>query len=567
MNKLLLIIITLAVFAGCKKQDFVDANIDPTVVYSVPPENQFLNGSKTIFANDFEAYYEVYRNIMPWLQLNTPLNGNAKNFTEASNPFSRYDNLFGRGGGAYLYDVNVLISKLPDGVKKDSYAQLGAIARILLDFEYFYVSDIYGSIAYTHAFEGRYNSVYTVPFDNQQTIFSGIDADLKNAIAEIKNAPAGQFDIGNYDQFYYGDVSKWIKAANALRLRIAMRLLKKDQSTAESIIKEVLASPSSELMNANDDSWTFKASSSLTSGGNFNPDQLRAAKGMVDFMLKTNDPRTRIFFTKNSYSKENFDLAKAQGLLSNSAVFVDQRYVGSYASPDSSSNTKITNQYYRTRTIAKGSSNLVLDTLSNINPRMFQTAFNGGNGIQYFPLITNADFLFMRAEIAARGIVPGNIEDLYTAGVASSLNYYGEMAVSHQVLDYYLETDAGTQVAAPTQSEITDYLAQPDVKFNPAKALDQIASQSFLNSFKEWNEAWALVKRTGLPNNSTVLKLENLYYNGELLAIPRRAPRTIPNTGDINYQNVTDAYNEMAQDPNYGSGPGDISGRVWWDAP
>lgn len=565
MNKFLLIIITLAVFAGCKKQDFVDANIDPTVVYTIPPENEFLNGSKTIFANDFEAYYEVYRNIMPWLQLNTPLSGNSKNFTEAANPFSRYDNLFGRGGGAYLYDVNVLIGKLPDGVKKDAYKQLGAIARILLDFEYFYVSDIYGSIAYTHAFEGRYNSVYTVPFDNQQTIFSGLDADLKNAISEIKNAPSGQFDIGNYDQFYYGDVSKWIKAANALRLRIAMRLLKRDQATAEGIIKEVLASPASELMSDNDDSWTFKASSSLASGGNFNPDQLRASKAMVDFMLKTNDPRTRIFFTKNSYSKENFDLAKAQGLLGGSATFVDQRYVGSYASPDSASNPKITNQYYRTRTIAKGSSNLVLDTLSNINPRMFQTAFSGGNGVQYFPLITYADFLFMRAEIAARGIVTGNTEDFYTKAVTASIAYYGEMAVSHQLLDYYLESGAGKQVEAPTQDEINAYLSQPDVKFNAAKALDQIASQSFLNSFKECNEAWALVKRTGLPNNTTVLKLENLVYNGKMLSIPRRAPRTIPNVGDINYQNVTDAYNEMAQDPNYGSGPGDISGRVWWD--
>lgn len=565
MNKFLLIIITLAVFAGCKKQDFVDANIDPTVVYTIPPENEFLNGSKTIFANDFEAYYEVYRNIMPWLQLNTPLSGNSKNFTEAANPFSRYDNLFGRGGGAYLYDVNVLIGKLPDGVKKDAYKQLGAIARILLDFEYFYVSDIYGSIAYTHAFEGRYTSVYTVPFDNQQTIFSGLDADLKNAISEIKNAPSGQFDIGNYDQFYYGDVSKWIKAANALRLRIAMRLLKRDQATAEGIIKEVLASPASELMSDNDDSWTFKASSSLASGGNFNPDQLRASKAMVDFMLKTNDPRTRIFFTKNSYSKENFDLAKAQGLLGGSATFVDQRYVGSYASPDSASNPKITNQYYRTRTIAKGSSNLVLDTLSNINPRMFQTAFSGGNGVQYFPLITYADFLFMRAEIAARGIVTGNTEDFYTKAVTASIGYYGEMAVSHQLLDYYLESGAGKQVEAPTQDEINAYLSQPDVKFNAAKALDQIASQSFLNSFKECNEAWALVKRTGLPNNTTVLKLENLVYNGKMLSIPRRAPRTIPNVGDINYQNVTDAYNEMAQDPNYGSGPGDISGRVWWD--
>jgi hypothetical protein len=137
----------VVVASGCSKQDFVDANIDPSVVYSIKPENQFLNGSKAVFSNDFEAYYEVYRNIMPWTQMNTPLNGNLKNFTAGSNPFYRYDNLFGRGGGVALYDVNMSINKLSDA-QKATYTQLGAIARILLDYEYFYVSDIYGSIAY-----------------------------------------------------------------------------------------------------------------------------------------------------------------------------------------------------------------------------------------------------------------------------------------------------------------------------------------------------------------------------------------------------------------------------------
>ena len=232
---------------GCKKSSFVDANIDPTVAYTINPENQFLNGSKTIFGNDFEAYYETYRNIMPWLQLNTPPAGNLKNFTASSNPFSRYDNLFGRGGGSQLYDVNVTISKL-ESPKKESYQQLGAIARILLDYEAFYVSDIYGSIAYSEAFKGRYTLEFTVPFDKQQDVFSEIDADLKNAISDIKTAPSGQFAIGSYDQFYFGDASKWVKAANALRLRMAMRIMKADNAKASAIMQEVLSSPAADLM-------------------------------------------------------------------------------------------------------------------------------------------------------------------------------------------------------------------------------------------------------------------------------------------------------------------------------
>jgi hypothetical protein len=99
---------------------------------------------------------------------------------------------------------------------------------------------------------------------HRKDIFNGIDADLKDAVTQIKNAPSGQFALGNFDQFYYGDASKWIKAANALRLRIAMRKLKRDATNAENIIKEVLASPASDLMSSNDDSWSFKAFKQLS---------------------------------------------------------------------------------------------------------------------------------------------------------------------------------------------------------------------------------------------------------------------------------------------------------------
>lgn len=549
---------------GCKKSAFIDANIDPNVAYSINPENQFLNGSRDIFANDFEAYYEVYRDIMPWVQLSTPTNGNLKNFTESANPFGRYDNLYGRGGGSELNDVNVLISKL-DSSKKDRYQQLGAIARILLDYEAFYVSDIYGSIAYTQAFQARTTGVFTVPFDNQQTVFSSIDADLKAAIQNIKSAPAGQFAIGNYDQFYFGDVSKWIKAANALRLRIAMRILNVDNGTATATIQDVLGSSAADLMSDNTDGWAFKATSSFTSGGNWNPDGLRAPRALTSFMVKNQDPRTRIFFTKNSYSQENFDLAKDQGKLPANAMFVDQRYVGSFASPDSSSNAAIIAKYYTPRQITKEGNTINLDTLSNINPRLWQSAFNGGTGVQYIPLITYADYCFMLAELSQRGIIGDNPEGWYNKAVTASITYYGQIATDSQILDYYLEPNLGVPVTAPTQTEIDNYLAMPAVKFDAAKGLDQIASQSYINFFREPNEAWALLKRTGMPNSTTTLMLEKLLYNGSELEIPRRAPRNLPPETDINFENINAAFQEMETNPNYGSGPADISGRVWWD--
>jgi len=233
--------------------------------------------------------------------------------------------------------------------------------------------------------------------------------------------------------------------------------------------------------------------------------------------------------------------------------------------PDSSALPANKVRYYTTRQITKGGDKVNLDTLSNINPRLFQTAYNGGAGIQYFPLITYADYCFMLAELSAKGISGDDPATWYNKGITASIEYYGKMAEVGNLLDYYLETGKGMQVAPPSQAEIDAYLNMPDVKYNAATGMDQIASQSFINFFREPNEAWALLKRTGMPNNTTTLKMEKLTYNGTELQIPRRAPRNLPPTSDINYENINAAITEMATNPGYGSGPADISGRVWWD--
>jgi len=79
---------------SCKKEDFVNANIDPNVLYAVDPGDQFLaaaSGSQ----DDFEYYYDVYRDEMPWLQYSTPEQGNGFNFTGVGNNFNyRYGKIF-----------------------------------------------------------------------------------------------------------------------------------------------------------------------------------------------------------------------------------------------------------------------------------------------------------------------------------------------------------------------------------------------------------------------------------------------------------------------------------------
>lgn len=549
------------VFSGCQKESFVETNVNPEALTNVPPGSQFLNASLNIHNRDFEAFYDYYQRIMPWMQYSTGLTGNGQNFTQVYDNFgNRYNPLY-TGVGNTLTDVEKLIGNF-SAEEQPRYVHMIRISRILKAYYAFYVSDIYGSIPYSEAFQARYSGIRTPKYDMQQELFTTLDAELKESIATLKVAqPVPQVALGTNDQYYAGNVQQWVKAGNALRLKIAMRLTKRAPATLKAIATEVLASPATDLMSSNTDGWVFVAPASFTEGGNWNPENLRASKPLVDFMWNTRDPRLDAFYTPNSYSQANIDLLIADRQLPAGTKESARRYVGGFTSPDSARQTQNVQRFYSYRYITAGGVRSTLDTLSFIQRRLFQPSYadNGtaGTGRVYLPVITYADFCLMRAELAATGVTAENAKTWYDSGVTASLDWY----------DMVAQGSALTNYTAMTAAEKTAYLAQPTVAFTAAKALDQIASQQYIHFLKQPSEGWATWKRTGFPNTTSTVALPRLISNGAVLTVPRRAPLGLPSPTEPNYINRKAAYDEMAKEAGFGNSPQDATGRVWWDRP
>jgi len=560
-----LILLTLfGLLQACDKQDFVDINKNPDALSVVPPQNQFLNATIAVNSNDFDYFYEYYQRTMPWMQYTTGLSGNQGPYTQNWDNFTqRYGRLYS-GVGDNLYDLEKLVSKL-DAAEQPKYVHMIQIANVLKAYYTFYVSDIYGSIPYSEAFQGRYGGTLQPKYDTQQEIFARLDTELKTAITTLKTAqPVTQIALDNYDQYYKGVTQNWVKAANALRLRMAMRVQKADAAAGNAIITDVLASPAADLMASNADGWVFKANAAFTGtgdGGNRNPSNLRAPKPMVDFMWDKKDPRIDAFFTPNGYSQANVDLLIAAKLLPAGTVAPARRYVGSFTNPEDAKLTSIIRQYYTTKRVVSGTSEIQVDTLSFIQPRLFSAGYdvNGssGTGSSYLPVITYAEYCFMRAELALKGMGTGTAKDWYESGIKSSIAWYDEVGKGSQLTNY----------TAVTQAEIDTYLTQTGVAYNAARGLDQIASQSYINFMKQSPEGWALWKRTGYPNPTSVVPLPEVKNLGVVLTIPRRAPLGLINDTDPNVTNKKAAYAAMATVPGFGTNPADATGRVWWDKP
>jgi hypothetical protein len=565
IKKSILLLVAASLLQACEKQDFVDINKNPDALAAVPPQNQFLNATISMNSTDFDAFYEYYQRTMPWMQYTTGLNGNQGPFTQNWDNFSqRYGRLY-NGVGDVLFDLEKLVGKL-DAAEQPRYVNMVQIAHILKAYYAFYVSDIYGSIPYSDAFQGRYGGTLQPKYDTQQELFARLDSEIKAAVATLKQAPATtQIELGVNDQYYNGVAQQWVKAGNALRLRMAMRVQKADATAGNAIITEVLASPAADLMSSNADGWVFKANAAFTGTGdgqNRNPSYLRAPKPMVDFMWDKKDPRIDAFFTPNGYSQANINLLIAANMLPAGTVAPARRYVGSFTDPEDAKLTANIRKYYTTKRITSGTTEIQVDTLSFLQPRLFSAGYNDpsgnvGTGFSYLPVITYAEYCFMRAELALKGSGTGTAKEWYEAGIKSSIQWYDEVAKGSQLLNY----------TAVTQAEIDAYLLQPGIAFETAKGLDQIAGQSYLNFMKQSPEGWALWKRTGYPNTTSIVPLPAVKNLGVVLTIPRRAPLGLVSDIDPNVANKKAAYAAMATVAGFGTNPGDATGRVWWDKP
>ncbi len=520
-------------FAACKKSEYVNANLNPNTLYTIKPEDQFLAAAISS-QNDFEYYYDVYRSMNLWMQYAVVASGNSTGFINPGSHFDyRYNSTFYNSVGPDLSDIPRLISQLPEE-DQPRYVYLNDIAAIYKAYYAFYVSDINGSIPYSQAFQGRYGGTTEPVYDRQQDLFDTLDLQIKTSVASLETAQtAAQVQLGAKDPFFgtaTDQTMAWIKAGNALRLKIALRLMKQDPTKMTAIVTEVLADANQ--MSENADGWVLTVGPTYAKGdGNYNPTGFAAGKAVLDFMVAKDDPRLRNFYTKNSAGV----------------------YLGASASPD----------------VAKANPTLynAADTFSVIEPRLFTPNYvyaSGplkgltGSGQGFFVFLTYAEYCFIRADLGARNFTSDDPAAWYEKGITASINFYDQRAAAAVIQNY-------TPV---TPVEIAAYLAQPGVAYVAATGIEQIADQANLEFFRQPSEAWAWWKRTGYPNTtSTILPWEVLKISGNTVTIPRRAVLGVKLPTDPNYANQQAAYTEMATNPGFGSGPDDPFGRVWWDKP
>lgn len=360
---------------------------------------------------------------------------------------------------------------------------MAATGWILRSWVFQHMTDLWGDLPYTQALKGDAEgeeASTTPPYDTQHDLYYALFEDLKAAVDMID--PDGEtFDAE--DLLYGGDMEKWRKFANSLRLRLAVHLSEVDPDKAAT---EAAAAVAAGVFtsNADDAKLVYAATAPnqnpMHVGFSERPGDYRVSATLIDALEQLGDPRLGI------YADPAEDTGEYTGMPNG---MPDNHGIG-FANV-----SKLGEWFLRPET-----------------PAVF---------------LSYAEVLLLQAEAAERGWIAGDPAQLYEAAITASLELYGI-----------------------SSGDIATYLAQPEVAYDPARGLEQIALQKWIVLFDQGVEAYTEWRRTGVP--SLVAGPANT--NGDL--IPVRLPYPVEEQA-INRSNLQAASERQ--------GGATINDPVWWD--
>ncbi|MDI3526434.1 MAG: hypothetical protein PWR03_617 [Tenuifilum sp.] len=402
------------------------------------------------------------------------------------------------------------IYELGDSLGNQNYK---GVALVLKSYIFSVLTDLYGDIPYSEAF--KIDSTLVPKYDQQELIYIDLIEKLKyaNSILKEDGLPI------EGDILFDGDINKWRRFANSLRLRLLMRISYHAEyhdyirDEIDAMISDAATYP---LISKNSENAALNYLGSYPNNHPLNEtyktrDDHRVSKTLIDAMYDPNNhdhPDWRIVVYAEVPEAGGFWVGLPNGLTSAKAA----AYLG-----NGITRTSKLGEYFR-RAEAPG---------------MF---------------ISRAEVCFLLAEAKYRGLLTAGTEtaqDYYEMGIKESYYQFASEIVSKVPL-FYTEYEA---LSTTAESFYNDYMANGGA-WDDSKALEKIYLQKWIAMFDQGLQAWFEWRRTGYPQ---LTPAEDGLNNGR---IPQRL-RYPSDEYSRNGKKLTEAITRQGED--------DLNTRVWWD--
>ena len=438
--------VLLAVVTGCKS-DYLDVNNNPNQVTAATPQlvlpdalattGWYLTGSAPSGVTGSFYFLNLWMGYWNW-------SGNYSIATSDKN----YQ--FTQGFNNSIWSSAYLNLKNYNYVDNQA-ATLGqpllqGMAKIMKALHFQLLVDTYGDVPYTSALQGTANILPT--YDKAQDIYDDLFKQIDAGMALLAKGD-GTLNPGPNDIMFQGDIDKWLKFGNTLKLRMLLRQSEKTDRAA--FIQTQLAT-----IKTSGYGFLGAGENASVNPGYSNSQNLQNPLYGAFYAINGNPTTLNNQYKGNLYGITFYKSTN------------DPR-LGAYYRPVVGTTTNFNGTYFGTTDV------LVNSLVSDIGPGVLK------NVSQNSPILQSHESLFMQAEAAQRGWITGDAKTLYQSAIAESFINVGRTAA--EATTYY------------SQAGVND--VNWDASANKIEAIitQKWASENGTAPF----EAWSDYRRLGLP--------------------------------------------------------------------
>lgn len=497
----------LLTLGACSEYDFDSKYEDPSKVTTVSISNLMVGVFQRVKDYDLYEYNRFFGFDSQFVGKYAQTFGytySSSMYTPGYTPFidSQWDNLY--SALTQLRKLESLYNEESTGQQEQDEAFLLAARLQVYDF-FAATVDVFGDMPFSKActlpLTNDVQQSYA-PYDKAEDIYRTILSELKEMAPRFRTIPVPR-NFSTQDFINWGDMDKWERYANSLRLRLAMRVASQGELAEEgrAIIKEILENPTEYplieeqannvfITNQKSGQLNFTAGSGLgdwvtnrlasgpvidrmLSHGNYNMESSDPLTGT--YVEGTDDPRILLYYNPVKIVNRNTRQTD------------EHRYLGT----DVSVSDELT-EYYNSQ---------AEDELITTNKGFSQITQNGffwQNDKFDMLIMASPEIHFIKAEAYAMGYGVAQdmtrAEEEFKTAVSQSIRlwyYYDSIGTGENTRRYEAPTDEAIAAFADARWKSSDYTDK----------LDAIITQKWVHfAFLVSREAWSDLRRTGYPS-------------------------------------------------------------------
>ena len=479
-------------FTACSDEYMENMNTDPSKASTIDPNAQLTTAQLQTYGD--LGMVEIYRNYL--YAFNQQLMGcwNTTNYggrhTVDNNEMGRIWTTFYTTAIKNLTDAQY---RTADNAEK---VNINSAVRIYRVYLMSVITDIHGDVPCSEAGKGFLEEKFNPRYDTQEEIYNDFFTELKTA---GNNMDASKDKITG-DVIFNGDVSKWKKLANSLRMRFAMRISNVAPQKAQEEFEAALQDEGG-IFQSNDDNALIQY---MEKSFSFGQEAYTDYRGnALSQLLFGNDPANNPSYLCSTLFNQLYNTGDPRTFMIGRCY-----YDGLMSSTSPDNRIDLTNEMLE-KGIAfqpcepgafsydpwpSGYDSDILKELAETNPSISTTvaretepklANNFLKSTNPGVVMTYAEVEFLLAEASLKGWNTGSksIDELYRTGVRAAIDFLTESYGCDQVSDETFE----------------EYINQNGIGHTDEQKKKAINTQAWILHFTNPAECWANIRRSGYP--------------------------------------------------------------------